>query len=140
MLTETQAQAYVDDLMAQAVQRAAQASAMAQELESLTVRAASGDGRCEVAVGQGGALVDLWLSPDLARATLGDLRRQVLEADAAARRAMSDEIASLAAAHYGAGSATAEEIAGRFARLLVPAAPADEADTAATSRRPGVVR
>lgn len=141
MHSEQQAQAYVDDLMARARDQVVRARAMVDELEALVVVGRSGDGRCEVTVGHGGGLVDLRLSPGLAQASLDEVRRAILEADAAARRSMSEEVAVLAAAHYGGGSATAEELSARYARLLRPAAPpGSEADAVAASRRAGVVR
>ncbi|GAB2881196.1 YbaB/EbfC family nucleoid-associated protein [Nocardioides pacificus] len=141
MQSEQQAQAYVDELMEQARTQVVRARAMADELESLAVRGRSGDGRCEVTVGHGGGLVDLWLSPGLAQGTLDEIRRGVLEANAAARRTMSEEAAALAAAHYGAGSATAEELTSRLTELLAPgAAPGAHEESVGQPRRTGVVR
>lgn len=135
--SEEQARAYVDDLVARAREQATRARELADQLEALTSRGRAADGSCEVTVGHGGGLVDLWLSPVLAQAPPHAVRRVVLEANAAARRAMSEEVVALAGAHHGHGSAAAEEIARPFAAML--GAPAGPGRAAGPPSRPGGV-
>ncbi len=116
--SEEHAHAYVDQLVIQARERAAQAQSMAAEMETLRVTGQSEDGQAEITLTSTGALVDLYVGPSLAGAGGEAIRTSLMQANGAAQRRLSAQAVEVTARHFGADSDTTREFAERYAGIF----------------------
>jgi DNA-binding protein YbaB len=102
---------------------AADTKAMSEQLQQLRVTATDRDGMVEVAVDASGSLVDLKLSPRMARVSGDALARTIMETVREAKRQVAARSQEVIESTLGSDSPAAQAIAARVREQLTPPEP-----------------
>ena len=109
------AERWVDNWQSGIAERAAQASALAQRLTSLTATARSRDGLVEVSVGSSGTVTDLRLDDRIQRQPAAATARLILATMRAAQAQLTRHVSEVAAETVGLDSQTGQAVVASYA-------------------------
>ena len=121
--SEAEAQAHVDQQIADAKVQQAKALGMIAEMESLRVTGRSRDGEIEVVLGQSGGLLDVTIHPRAQGLDAPALQSAILQANSAAQQQLVGQVRQLAEEAYGKDSGTAAAFVGNYERSFPPPTP-----------------